>query len=320
MALDVGSSTEVKELKQALKDVLVSKTEDAALQAAVRVDAFAHQWLPAVATGDVQVRISGGPTFLDATTLENLFELPMDWHDQSARKAASIVHHFDGFNVGGAHFRVEVNLPEGTVLPAVARAKRGRARPRGRSPWLPFLDEEGRVSATPETIAREHGAMLAGWGQHVVDPFCGAGGSAIGAALSGCTVSASDVSASKVRLAQQNAEHFGVSERIDFSVCDVHDALSRHDYSTVALFLDPPWGGVNWERQGANYSALFGSWPGILDAVSSADSVLLKLPRTFDVRSLPLRTPTWNFRINVVSYEDHPTERIRLLTAFSPHT
>ncbi|XP_063779808.1 trimethylguanosine synthase isoform X2 [Pseudophryne corroboree] len=108
------------------------------------------------------------------------------------------------------------------------------------------LDEEGWFSVTPEKIA-EH---IAGRVRHcienavVVDAFCGVGGNAIQFALAGMKVIAVDIDPVKLELAYNNAEVYGVADRIEFI---------RADYMCVAcdlkadtVFLSPPWGGPSY--------------------------------------------------------------------------
>ena len=235
----------------------------------------------------------------------------------TAEQAASFHHHLHGLNIGGTSISIEVDLPPGTSLPTVSRSGRKRNRTQRSASWLPHLDEVGRYSATPRSIALHHGRLLESAGNPVLDPFCGAGGNAIAAAMAGCTVFASDTSEERIRLAQKNAVHFNVGHRITFSVRDVESSITDHDLRRVSLFCDPPWGGVDWDRQGMTMNALFGGWPDLVLALSTVPFALLKLPRTFLCESLDPTGRDWDWELGIETMEDHPAERVRLLTAQS---
>ena len=233
------------------------------------------------------------------------------------REAAALVHHFDGYNVGGSRLKVRVELPPNQVLPGPRRTDRKRSRARGKTPWLPYLDDIARISATPHGVAMRHGELLAQTGLPVMDPFCGAGGDAIGAAVAGCKVIASDKSPVRIELAKQNALHFGVGQQIHFSVSDAQVALSSSEAMECCLFVDPPWGGAGWNRETMGLDAWTKQWPWLPKCLSNARAVVLKLPRTFNLESLESTGRQWTFEPGIEDPSDHPADRIRLLTAHS---
>jgi len=67
----------------------------------------------------------------------------------------------------------------------------------------------------------------------VLDVSCGIGTQAIGLALQGFSVRASDLSRNEIDRARREASDFGVD--IDFSVCDMRDAFAQHgsDFDVV---------------------------------------------------------------------------------------
>ena len=97
------------------------------------------------------------------------------------------------------------------------------------------LDDQGRISLTPEILALRIGERARGL--RVLDAMCGCGGNAIGFARAGCEVIAVDVHPGRVELARHNAKVYGVADRIDFRVGDARAYQEEGDL----LFLDPPW-------------------------------------------------------------------------------
>ncbi|KAM4687313.1 trimethylguanosine synthase [Discoglossus pictus] len=108
------------------------------------------------------------------------------------------------------------------------------------------LDEEGWFSVTPEKIA-EH---IAGRVNQlftcdvVVDAFCGVGGNAIQFAKAGKSVIAVDIDPVKLDLARNNAEVYGVADRIEFIRADFMCVAA--DLKADVVFLSPPWGGPDY--------------------------------------------------------------------------
>ncbi|XP_076463011.1 uncharacterized protein LOC143295276 [Babylonia areolata] len=104
------------------------------------------------------------------------------------------------------------------------------------------LDHESWFSVTPEKIA-EHIAERCQC-NIIVDAFCGAGGNAIQFAFTCERVIAIDIDPEKLRLAKNNAEVYGVADRIEFILGNFLDLAP----SLVAdvVFLSPPWGGPEY--------------------------------------------------------------------------
>ncbi|XP_061851165.1 trimethylguanosine synthase isoform X2 [Colius striatus] len=108
------------------------------------------------------------------------------------------------------------------------------------------LDREGWFSVTPEKIA-EHIAVRVSQSfdcDIIVDAFCGVGGNAIQFALTSKRVIAIDIDPEKLRLAHNNAEVYGVADRIEF-VCGDFMVLAA-DLRADVVFLSPPWGGPDY--------------------------------------------------------------------------
>ena len=122
--------------------------------------------------------------------------------------------------------------------------------------WLGFLTlnvlteafpfAEGWFSVTPEKIA-EHIAGRVSQSLEsgtVVDAFCGVGGNTIQFALTGKRVIAIDIDPVKIDLARNNAEIYGVVDKIEFICGDFLQLASSLKADVV--FLSPPWGGPDY--------------------------------------------------------------------------
>uniref|UniRef100_A0A8C8YKR1 Trimethylguanosine synthase n=1 Tax=Prolemur simus TaxID=1328070 RepID=A0A8C8YKR1_PROSS len=107
------------------------------------------------------------------------------------------------------------------------------------------LDREGWFSVTPEKIA-EHiaGRVSQSKCDIVVDAFCGVGGNTIQFALTGKIVIAIDIDPVKIDLARNNAEVYGVADKIEFICGDF--LLLAPCLKADVVFLSPPWGGPDY--------------------------------------------------------------------------
>lgn len=199
-----------------------------------------------------RVRVSGLPSWLDCKRLLGsgdfqTSELPdgrLQAEAELAREAAAdLSARLRGVGLGGAMLEVEVQPP--LDRRDVRRARTIEARryregsPGFRSPGV-RLDDEARRSLTPEALALELGHRA--HGAHVLDAACGAGGNAIGFARAGCTVTAIELNAARLAMAQHNARLYGVAERIEFIGGDA--LLLVPQQKADLLFIDPPWGGA----------------------------------------------------------------------------
>ncbi|XP_051015694.1 trimethylguanosine synthase [Acomys russatus] len=108
------------------------------------------------------------------------------------------------------------------------------------------LDKEGWFSVTPEKIA-EHIAGRVSQSfkcDIVVDAFCGVGGNTIQFALTGKRVIAIDIDPVKIDLARNNAEVYGIADKIEFICGDF--LLLAPCLKADVVFLSPPWGGPDY--------------------------------------------------------------------------
>ncbi|XP_025069966.1 trimethylguanosine synthase isoform X1 [Alligator sinensis] len=108
------------------------------------------------------------------------------------------------------------------------------------------LDREGWFSVTPEKIAAHiaHRVQQSFSCDIIVDAFCGVGGNAIQFALASKRVIAIDIDPVKISLARNNAEVYGVADRIEFICGDFMILVSNLKADVV--FLSPPWGGPDY--------------------------------------------------------------------------
>lgn len=243
------------------------------------------------------VRVGPLPAWLDRSRLLG----PGDWTHTGEvaeaslplRDAADLDARLRGLGFAGQPLAVSAQPP----LPrAAVRAARTEDARRRRDTSAGFtrpgtrLDEEGRVSLTPEAQALEIGQWarsVAGPEALVLDAGAGAGGSAIGFARAGLRVLAVERDASRLGLLRHNARVYGVADRIEARVGDaVEAAASLH---AQVLHVDPPWG-TDWARAGCTIDAL-----PLLQALAPHlerfPHVVLKLPPSFDPAPFPELTP-----------------------------
>ncbi|KAM8966645.1 trimethylguanosine synthase [Pelodytes ibericus] len=136
--------------------------------------------------------------------------------------------------------------PEIAAVPHLAKYWAQRYRLFSRFDEGIQLDEEGWFSVTPEKIA-EHIASRVTQTFNcdvVVDAFCGVGGNAIQFAKTGKKVIAVDIDPVKLNLARNNAEVYGVADRIEFIRADFMSLAP--DLRADVVFLSPPWGGPDY--------------------------------------------------------------------------
>jgi trimethylguanosine synthase len=104
------------------------------------------------------------------------------------------------------------------------------------------IDTEGWYSVTPEKIAEWIAVRMPH--STIVDAFCGVGGNAIQFALHGKSVIAIDLDPVRLECAKNNAEVYGVGDKITFILGDFFQIAST--IQADAIFLSPPWGGPEY--------------------------------------------------------------------------
>jgi hypothetical protein len=257
-------------------------------------------WLVQIATDPVDVSISGWPDSFGEDLQARLLRRPLG--SMSPGEAAAVRKEFDWFDLGGHVLRVKIDLPPNHALPGVPRHLRVQPQRRDRGwPWLPNVDNLGRRYLTPKPLAERQATCVAALGDSVLDGFCGVGGNAVMFARAGLKVTAVENDLHRLNLARRNADALELD--IDFIHGDLRDHL---DVDADVLFLDPPW----------NRESDAPTWPTLLDFVPvDRPNLVLKLPRTFELRTLPPRdwTVHWEFG---AAEDDHNI--VRMLTAVSP--
>ena len=112
----------------------------------------------------------------------------------------------------------------------------------------------------------------------------------------------------------KNAEALHVSDRLSLVSGSGPDQIAwSQNERQYALFLDPPWGGRDWDREQMNWDVLFGAYPALISAMKGVTATLMKLPRTFDTESLRFLKGTWTFTLELGDESDHPADRVRFL-------
>lgn len=247
-----------------------------------------------------EVVVEGLPPWLDAArllgdgdwrflpradgTVQALARLP-------EAQAADVAARLRGVGLGGQPLVVRVvpGLPRNAVR--AARTEDARRRRETTAGFLrrgTKLDEEGRVSLTPEVLADALARELADAGARTVLDVCaGAGGNALGFARAGLRVVAVERDAGRLALLEHNARVYGVEGRIE-RVLGEASAEVRARRADV-LFVDPPWG-EGYDRGRATLDAL----PPLAEVLDAARGrgvgeggaygrVLAKVPPSFEV-------------------------------------
>jgi trimethylguanosine synthase len=186
--------------------------------------------------------------------------------------------------IGGSLLNLEISPPLNRKELRKAyteEARRYRDGSKGFSKRATQLDDEGKVSLTPEAIALELGERARG--MRVIDACAGAGGNAIGFARAGCSVLAIEIHPERLAMARHNAKIYGVEDRIEFVVGDARKIVAEREADL--LFIDPPWG----ERYNKERVALADLSPceEILAMAAHLPKRWLKVPPSFDPLTLP---------------------------------
>ncbi len=281
------------------------------------IDALIQGLLPRIASGPVSLRVTGWPDAFPTAQRERMLRRSMEsLTSMPPTEAAAWVREFDGTVLGGQRLSVSPVLSDGEQLPAVPRELRAKPMLRGRRvAWLPHLDEEGRRSLTDRHRADSHAQLIDS--EVVIDACCGCGGNAIAFALEGKRVLAIEPDVGRLDLARLNASEFGVGDRIRF----FHGALQEHlaplmvEHPEAAVFVDPPWRVGDAIDDVPRWPVLLPGGQETAELLAEASSLLLKLPRSFDLASLPARPwqLEWGFG------EGAQASAVLMITCWSPN-
>ncbi len=205
--------------------------------------------------------------------------------------AADVAARLRNLGLNGHALNVECNPPLKRNAVRAARTQDARRR-RNTTPGFEHprarTHPDGRIGLTPERLA-QHMAEEAS-GKLVFDACCGIGGNSIGFARSGCTVYAVEQRPELIQIARENANAFGVRNRITFKVGDTLQHLPKE---TNICFVDPPWG-LDWDRIKCELSSfpLAKSLWTTFKQTPTWDAFWLKVPSSFVPASLDKPTTT----------------------------
>ncbi|MBJ94612.1 MAG: hypothetical protein CMP23_09070 [Rickettsiales bacterium] len=282
------------QLRRLVRELAERTSDDEELRScAAQVDQILGDLLPRIVTADVSLKIQGWPEQFPTSAQERLLEHSSEQLQAlPARDAAALIHRFNGLSIGGSKLSVGVDLAPNERLPSPPRSSRATPQLRNRKrPWLRHLDQEGRRSLTDRQQAMRHADLLES--PTVIDACCGCGGDAIAFALSGKQVYAIEQDPRRIEMARRNARDQGVS--ICFILGSLQTKLAElmEAHPKAAVFVDPPW------REGPRISD-YPTWPELLPGgqesaklLERAPLLMLKLPRSFAIGSLPERH--WQF-------------------------
>ncbi len=243
-----------------------------------------------------KVVVSPLPSWMDCDRLlgpgrwqQEQFDLGIRATSELPREQASdVMARLRGLGFAGHPLSVEVypRLKRNAIRDGRTRDARAR---RNTTPGFnrpgTRLDEEGRYSLTPESLAFWMGKKADQ--ARVLDLTCGAGGNAIGFARAGCDVVTVDVDARRLADAQHNARVYDVENQIQFIHDDAVHHAGRHDPDIV--FIDPPWG--EWDHRVSTLADL-PLLHTLLGHIPENPSLWMKLPPSFNTATLPFPTKT----------------------------
>jgi hypothetical protein len=198
--------------------------------------------------------------------------------------AADLTARLRGVGIGGQLLEVKISPPlhrKDLRKASTDEARRYRDGSTGFSKPSALLDDEGRKSLTPESLALALGERAQGL--RVIDACAGAGGNAIGFARAGCTVTAIEIDRDRLAMARHNARLYGVADRIEFMLGDARPILPEREADL--LWIDPPWG----ERYNKERITLDDLPPcrELLDCAKHLPKRWIKVPPSFDPATLP---------------------------------
>lgn len=146
------------------------------------------------------------------------------------------------------------------------------------------LDRQALFSVKPEKAALKIADATPG--ERVLDPFCGAGGSAIAFARRGKRVVASDRDILRCAMTVHNAALYEVGARIKVIHAEADDQIDRVEAD--AVYFDPPWGGPDYYKKiRFSWDDFYTGFDATLNrALERFDCVSVSLPNNFDWNDL----------------------------------
>lgn len=197
--------------------------------------------------------------------------------------AADLRVRLHGLVLLGSKIEVKISPPLARRELRAALTRKAHALRQGTPGFLKKntrLDEQGRYSLTPESLAMEMAKKNSC--AKVLDLGCGAGGNAIAFARCGARVTAYELDPKRAEMARHNCEVYGVRDRVQVRSEDALLALPSRFEGLV--FCDPPWG-----RDFKQHASELSRYPlaqALWEARDRFEQLWLKLPPAFDPSSL----------------------------------
>jgi SAM-dependent methyltransferase len=282
--VDEALAIEVAALKSGLRALLREPLSDLEREAvAAEADGRIERLVPLLVPEAVELKVEGLPDDLDDDGYLALVGVPRGARLYlPALDARRLIHRLDGLVLAGCTARVQV---------------------------------EGGFSLTPRSIADGQARRLSA--STVIDGTAGCGGNTVALARAGKRVIAVERDPHRLRLCRQNLEEAGLLSRVELLHGDharLLPALQR-EHPAAALLLDPPWGGR--DRLFTRWAELFADPARVLARLEAAPEVLLKLPRAFDITTLPARAGGWTVRYERGAPSTPAARIIKMLTVHS---
>ena len=106
----------------------------------------------------------------------------------------------------------------------------------------------------------------------------------------------------RVQMARRNVNACGLGGQVDVVQGRVESHLPNllTQFPTSGLFIDPPWGGQGYRSDVMSWESLLAHYDGLEQCIQRATQVVLKLPTTFDLDSLPHSEKNWSARLEWV--------------------
>jgi trimethylguanosine synthase len=151
-----------------------------------------------------------------------------------------------------------------------------------------MVDATGLYTMLPEAYALDMASRVSG--SRSLDVCSGIGAMAVAMARNGQQVTAIEIDADRVAMAQHNAGIYGVAERIDFRNADITSTATLQSLpeDIDTLSLDPPWGDGpgGYQRRQLTYLEdlqLAGMDLRLLAENIACREVMMRLPPNFDI-------------------------------------
>jgi trimethylguanosine synthase len=151
-----------------------------------------------------------------------------------------------------------------------------------------MVDATGLYTMLPEAYALDMASRVSG--SRSLDVCSGIGAMAVAMARNGQQVTAIEIDADRVAMAQHNAGIYGVADRIDFRNADITSTATLQSLpkDIDTLSLDPPWGDGpgGYQRRQLTYLEdlqLAGMDLRLLAENIACREVMMRLPPNFDI-------------------------------------